>query len=214
MEQSGARKMSQRSHLGLPTETFAFLSGVSSSFRTDKAAAFLLAPRLTLLDNVQSRKAPVPRPGRAETPAAPLISLPISPQPNTHPTLESPEISSRRQGVLWLYAGPPIAAFLEEPLSNVGHFVRISFCVNMQRWISVVCLSNRDKCKLIFLGGFSVLVLISKTLVFSFYLIDVFISLLLWLSWVFWYKQLKNEEKRNAQLTNALVKLLKKFCSC
>lgn len=200
MEQSGARKMSQRSHLGLPTETFAFLSGVSSSFRTDKAAAFLLALRLTLLDNVQSRKAPVPGPGRAETPAAPLISLPISPQPNTHPTLESAEISSRRQGVLWLYAGPPIAAFLEVPLSNVGHFVRISFCVNMQRWISVVCLLNRDKCKPVF-GGFSVLVLLSKTPVFSFYLLDIFISLLLWLSWIFFgKKKLKNEEKRNAQM--------------
>lgn len=88
------------SHQGLPTETFAFLSGVSSSFRADKKAAFLLALRLTPLDNVQSRKgsdAPYPAEQR------PLLSpshlsphLPISPQPNTHP-LESAEI---RQGVL------------------------------------------------------------------------------------------------------------------
>lgn len=90
-----------------------------------------------------------PGPGRAETPAAPLISLPISPQPNTHPTLENTQISSRRQGVLWLYAGPPITAFLLVPLSNVGHFVRISFCVNMQRWISAFCLLKRDKSKLV-----------------------------------------------------------------
>lgn len=91
------------------------------------------ALQVTPLDNVQSREAPVPIHNTTETPLQLHSSLSPSPSNKHSPTLKSAEIRSRRQGVLWLYStlGLMITAFLEVPLSNVGHFVWISFCVNM-----------------------------------------------------------------------------------
>lgn len=112
---------------------------LSSSFITDKTTAFLLSqqagpchwPHLTLSSD-ERLHCP------AAQPRLPLL-LPLSPFPSPSgkhsPELRSAEIGSSRPGCsgTQLHAGLLITAFLVVLLSNVRHFVWISFCVNMKR---------------------------------------------------------------------------------
>lgn len=73
----------------------------------------------------------------------PLLTPPIC----LHQTLTRPDESRDKTGVLWLCrascsCGPII---FEVPLSNVGHYEQISFCVNMQRLSRAVCVCVRVK---------------------------------------------------------------------